>query len=128
MKIHNTTDLIIKVDRGQEHVDKHIKSIYAIYNHKINAYQLTIDTESKYYIVEDNCSTSNGQYISFSPIIYQDGNCLYDTDFDAYLDHPDYFYINLFIKHPKFVSNMTFTTPLKYQYLVTIFDIKNYFN
>lgn len=89
---------------------------------KLGITSVRLETVDKYVYIEANGSIRgpeySGEIITIRPIIVTaEGDELEETDFDAYIKHPDYYYINLV------VVDVTWSKPvvstLKYEYFVT---------
>ena len=106
--------------------NKCIEDYKVTYNEKINAIQIKVNTIEKYYIVQDNISTLNKQYIEFLPFIIENGIDLYEENFDEYISHKDYFRTEMCVELP-FSSCKVVTDALKHQYIITIFDMKDFY-
>jgi len=76
---------------------------------------LHFSTVDKYHYVEEIGSGMNCVYISIRPILYSGGNELCDNDFDAYIKHPDYYFLQLKVMVP---DCNVIIMPLKHQYQV----------
>jgi hypothetical protein len=80
-----------------------------------------LTTVDKYVYIEANGSISTSEYtgniITIRPIITTTEGELEETDFDAYLAHPDYYYINLVVSDVSWSKAVVST--LKYEYFVT---------
>jgi len=82
---------------------------------------LHFHTTEKYHYVEQDGSGINSVYISIHPILYSGesvlANELRDNDFDEYINHPDYYWIQLKVLVP---DCQVIVMPLKHQYQVNI--------
>lgn len=81
-----------------------------------------IETTDKYVDITTNGHISAPDYcgslISVSPLIYDEElNYLSETDFDAYLAHPDYYRIALVVEMDMSCPTVK-CTPLKYEYWI----------
>lgn len=89
---------------------------------KLGITSVRLTTVDKYVYIEANGSICgpdcSGEIINIRPIIVTpEGDELEETDFDAYLAHPDYYYINLIVADVTWSKSVVST--LKYEYFVT---------
>jgi hypothetical protein len=88
----------------------------------LNVYFSTTD---KYYDVDARMSVHTdsyiGQGVEIRPYITgEDGSDLAETDYEAYVNHPEYFYICLVVEG--FSGCQAIVTPLKHEYFVSYID------
>jgi len=80
------------------------------------------ETVDKYVMVEANGSLSTpdykGEVISIKPYIYnENGDDLYEKDWNVYYEHPDYYGIELCVDGISHVTSVVI--PLKHEYFVS---------
>lgn len=89
-------------------------------------------TSAKYVYVRANGSVCGPDYkgltIDITPIVYtEEGDELYETDYDAYYDHLDYYSLNLIVETDN-SSYRGFVTAGKYHCFVTHMPFEMIFN
>ena len=97
---------------------------------------IRIDTVDKYVRIKVNASIFgggvDGRLISIRPFLYdQEGNDLYDTDYSAYKNHPDWYFLEFiadFSDTPEINFPTLVCTPLKYEYHITVIPHDTAFN
>lgn len=90
---------------------------------KLGITSVRLTTVNKYVYIEANGSIRgpaySGEIINIQPIIFTpEGDELEETDFDAYLAHPKYYYINLIVADVTW-SKSVVSTLNKHEYFVT---------
>jgi hypothetical protein len=86
-----------------------------------------LKTAAKYYNIETGGSSLgplSGALVVIAPIIYEGDQDLSELDFDEYLNHPDYFHINLVIEAEGILDTTNVVTPLRHEYMITYIDDK----
>lgn len=80
--------------------------------------QINFETRDKYVIVDTSMSSSEGDYITISPHIYDPNRLIYLEDdldtYDEYLQHPDYYRIDLIVEKKEHHDIQVLS--LKYEY------------
>jgi len=89
-------------------------------------------TKDKYVIVEDDGVMFSGDEtamcFSIKPFIYDNGEYLEDTNYEAYIDHPEYYQVRFELVVENTYYSMV-VTPLKHEYFVSFVsddEIMNY--
>jgi hypothetical protein len=89
----------------------------------INVHIKTVD---KYVIISANGTTYSkdfeGGVIDINPYISlpeHDYKDLYEVDYDAYIKHPDYYWVSLVVDNGDWGYYNSTITPLKYEYFVS---------
>lgn len=94
---------------------------------------LHIDTKAKYVRIghcTTICAEYTGETVNISPVIYdENGHDLYETDIDAYLEHPDYYRIALVLERPDDSdgSYVERAVALKYAYMIRFIRSENFY-
>jgi hypothetical protein len=117
MKIH--VDRFFSDDK-QKKMDEIIKNI-RIGEHK-GVVNIHIETFDKYVMINAGGSLSTpdyrGEVISIKPCIYDKyGNHLFETDYENYYKHPDYYSLDLCVELDGYYTSVVI--PLKYAYFVS---------
>jgi hypothetical protein len=116
MKIH--VDRFFSRNK-QKKMDEIIKNIrIGEYKGVVNIH---IETFDKYVMIDTGGSLSTpnykGEFITIKPYIHdENGKDLFETDYDSYYQHPDYYTLDLCVELKGYFTSVVI--PLKYEYFV----------